>query len=116
MIATVSKKSGKGLSDRVVSELTTFFTIKPGQVEAMRAACDQFTAHLHTVDPSEHLKAGLRDWRQVILEDNRLMLMTTFESDWDPYIDDAITVLGAEQFINWLKYPALKPLLEQAMD
>jgi hypothetical protein len=105
MVAAFSKKSGKGLSDRVVSELTTFFTIKPGHIEELRAACERFTSHLHEVDPLDHQKAGLRDWRHVIFDnDQRLMLMTTFESDWDPYIDDAITVLGADHFSDWLKH------------
>jgi hypothetical protein len=82
MVAAFSKKSGKGLSDRVVSELTTFFTIKPGHIEELRAACERFTSHLHEVDPLDHQKAGLRDWRHVIFDnDQRLMLMTTFESD-----------------------------------
>jgi hypothetical protein len=33
MNATMSKKSGKGLSNGVVSELTVFLHVKPGHVE-----------------------------------------------------------------------------------
>jgi len=37
-------RSGKGLSDGVVSELATFFTVKPGHEEELRATVRRLTA------------------------------------------------------------------------
>jgi hypothetical protein len=35
---------------------------------------------------------------------SRIMLATSFETDWDPYIDDAVTIIGVDYFIDWLKH------------
>ncbi len=105
MTATLSKKSGKGVSDGVVSELSTFFTVRPGHEEAMRAAVERVNHMLHEMGPDVHQKMGLREWRMVILDNGqRLMLMTSFETDWDPYVDDALQVFGVDQFMDWLRH------------
>jgi hypothetical protein len=102
---TVSKKSGKGTSHGVVSELTTVFTIKPGHTDEMRAACERFNTYLHGLDPMIAQKSGLREWRQAIVNDGQhLLFMTTFEADWDPYIDDAVLVIGIDHIIDWLRH------------
>jgi hypothetical protein len=36
MTATLSKKSGKGITDGVISELSAFFGVKPGHEEELR--------------------------------------------------------------------------------
>lgn len=33
---TLSKKSGKGITDGVISELTAFFRVRPGHEEQLR--------------------------------------------------------------------------------
>ena len=38
MPAKVTQKSGKGTTDRLISEMATFFTVKPGQEEKLREA------------------------------------------------------------------------------
>jgi hypothetical protein len=102
---TLNKKSGKGMIHGVVSELTTFFTVRPGHEEAMRAAVERVNQRLHEMGPDVHRKIGLREWRMVILDNGqRLMLMTGFETDWDPYIDDALQVFGVDFFIDWLQH------------
>lgn len=118
-----NKKSGKGNSHGVVSELTTFFTVKPGHEEELRAACERFGRMLREMDPVVHQKAGLREWRQVIFDNGkRLLFMTSFEADWDPYIDDAVLVIGIEHIIDWMRHTVeaeahaaeLRPVVEAA--
>jgi hypothetical protein len=29
---------------------------------------------------------------------------SSFETDWDPYIDDAIDVVGVEHFVDWMQH------------
>lgn len=28
----------------------------------------------------------------------------TFETEWDPYVDDAILLIGMEVFLDWLQH------------
>lgn len=28
----------------------------------------------------------------------------TFETEWDPYVDDAILLIGIEVFLDWLQH------------
>ena len=102
-----NKKSGQGMIHGVVSELSTFFAVRPGHEEAMRAAVERVQKLLHELGPEVHRKLGLREWRQVLFDGGkRLMLITSFETDWDPYIDDALQVFGVDTFIDWLRHTA----------
>jgi Rod binding domain-containing protein len=102
---TLSKKSGKGATDRVISEMATFFTVKPGQAEELRQACERFAAVALQADPKVVQKSGLRDSRHVLFDnDQRLLWATTFETEWDPYIDDAVLVMGFRAFVDWMQY------------
>jgi hypothetical protein len=47
----ITVKSGKGIRDGVVSELTVFFEVQPGHEEELRAACRRFTDGLHAARP-----------------------------------------------------------------
>jgi hypothetical protein len=105
MSNTINKKSGKGIAHGVVSELTAFFTVKPGQEEQLRAAIKRFADALHQQNPDEIQQIGLRDSRMVIFDNGRRMLWTTtFDTDWDPYLDDAMLLFGVDNFIGWMKY------------
>jgi hypothetical protein len=105
MVVALSKKSGKGVSDGVVSELTTFFGVKPGEAEELRAACQRFNEVLHSADRQAMQKTGLRDSRMVLFDEGRRLLWTTtFETDWDPYLDDALLLVGVEPFIDWMQH------------
>jgi hypothetical protein len=100
-----SKKSGKGTMDGVVSELTAIFGIQPGHEEQIRAACERFGEVFRNADPKVHQKTGLRDMKHVIFDNgSRLLLITTFETDWDPYINDAVTLIGVEHWIDWMQH------------
>jgi hypothetical protein len=105
MTATTSKKSGKGTTDRVISEMATFFTVIPGKAEELRKACEGFAATALQADPKVVQKSGLRDSRHVLFDnDQRLLWATTFETEWDPYIDDAVLVMGFRAFVGWMQY------------
>ena len=105
MTAATSKKSGKGTNDRVISEMATFFTVIPGKAEELREACARFAAVALQADPKVVQKSGLRDSRHVLFDnDQRLLWATTFETEWDPYIDDAVVVMGFRAFVDWMQY------------
>ena len=101
----ITIKSGKGASDGVVSELTAFFGVLPGHEAEIRAACLRFGAQFLNADPIVHQKVGLRDMKHVLFDDDRrLMLITTFETDWDAYVNDAVTLIGVEHWIDWMRH------------
>ena len=105
MAIAFNAKSGPGISDGVVSELTAFFGVKPGHEEQLRAALVSFADTVRNLDPRETQKTGLRDMRHVMFDcDRRLLWCTTFETDWDPYLDDALIVVGIEHFIGWMQH------------
>jgi len=107
VITEQSRKSGKGLSDGVVSELTTLFTVKPGHTDQLRAACQTFIGQVRGADAMATQKSGLRDVRLVVFDnDQRLLLTTTFETDWDPYIDDAIMLIGPSNWFDLFQHLA----------
>lgn len=98
-------KSGKGLRDGVVSELTAFFDVKPGQQDELRAAVQRFADALRKAPQHETEKTGLRYTRHVLFDDGKRLLWTTgFETDWDPYIEDAVVVVGVDHFIDWIQH------------
>lgn len=101
----VTTKSGKGVSHGVISELAAFFTVKPGHEEELRAAVGRFADVLRKAPPEETQRTGLRDTRHVIFNDGRQLLWaTTFETDWDVYIDDALLIVGIEHFLDWMQH------------
>ncbi len=105
MAAGVTKKSGKGLRDGVISELTTYWAVRPGHEEELRAAVGRFAEVLRNIGPAQTIRTGLRDSRHVIFDGGRRLLwVTTYESDWDPYVDDALIVVGLENFLDWLQH------------
>ena len=100
----VTKKSGKGNSHGFVSEVSAYLTVKPGHEEEARAACRRFGEMLRNSDPKAVQKTGLRDARLVVFDDGRrLMFASGFETEWDPYVDDAILIVGIEHFLDWMR-------------
>jgi hypothetical protein len=107
MTTALSKKSGKGITDGVISELATFFDVLPGHEEECAAATQRFVDVVRALDPAKAIGTGLRDTRHVIFDDGRRLLWaTTFETEWDPYVDDAILAVGIEHFIDWMQHTA----------
>ena len=106
MTITVSKQSGRGLSDGVVSELATYWNVLPGHEEELRAATQRFAETLRGVCRDTNIHTGLRDQRHVIFDNGqRMMWATTFENEWDPYFDDFVKI-GIEHFLDWMQHTA----------
>lgn len=104
MTTTTTVKSGKGLSDGVVSELATYWNVLPGHADELRAATERFSNVLHQVPPEKNVSTGLRDQRHVIFDNGqRLMWATTFENEWDPYFEDFVQI-GIEHFLDWMRH------------
>jgi hypothetical protein len=100
-----TKKSGKGNNHGVISEVSAYLTVKPGHEEEARAACRRFGDMLRNSDPKAVQKTGLRDARLVVFDDGRrLMFASGFETEWDPYVDDAILIVGFQHFLDWLQH------------
>jgi hypothetical protein len=100
-----TKKSGKGNSHGVISEVSAYMTVKPGHEEEARAAASRFGEMLRNSDWKDLQKTGLRDARLVNFDNGRrLMFASGFETDWDPYVDDAILVVGLQHFMDWLQH------------
>ena len=108
-----TKKSGKGIRDGAVSELATFYEVIPGHEDELRAACQRMADTLRGLSMELNIKTGLRDERHVIFDGGkRLMWCTTFETDWDPYVEDAALVIGIENFIDWVQHTKEWPRFE----
>ena len=105
MAIALNKKSGTGRVHGVASELTAFSTIKPGHANDLRAALERFQERAQPRDRSVFERLGLRTQRHVIFDnDRRVMWSTAFESDWDPYPDDALLLVGVQPFIDWMQH------------
>ena len=105
MTVTLSKKSGKGLSHGVVSELTAFLTVKPGRGDQLRAALERFGHATDAIEPNLRRRIGLRELRLVLFDnDQRLLFATGFETDWDPYIDDFVQFVGLDIVQDWAQH------------
>jgi hypothetical protein len=78
-----------GLRQGKVSELTVILKLLPGGAKRIRAVLDA-GGNLQNAD-----KVGtLHDMRYVFLEnDTKLLFATTYDEDWDPYIDDFATII-----------------------
>ena len=82
----------KGAKTGVVSELSVFLKVKPGHEKQIR---EVFTRRAATSD--WHVQATrvlasvgtIHEARQVLFDnDTRLLIATSFDGDWDVYIDD----------------------------
>lgn len=88
-------KSGKR------GEVTMFYTVKPGHADAIRKEIHDLHNNPRRTDASiPEVAAGLaqigiHDMRHVLFDnDTRLLWLTSFDTDWDPYIDDTFALLG----------------------
>jgi hypothetical protein len=101
----LTKKSGKGRRHGVVSEVSAYFHVKPGHVEELRAAIDRFQGALHNAPPALIQRFGLQDMRHVIFDGGtRLNWATSFETDWEPYIDDSVQMFGIQKWHDWFQH------------
>jgi hypothetical protein len=71
-----------------ISELTMVVPLAPGGAKRLRA----FLELLHGNLDGARKVGSVHDMRFVFIDDDtRLIFATTFDGDWDPYIDDFIT-------------------------
>jgi hypothetical protein len=104
-MSEMNTKSGLGTTSGVVSELTAFLTVRNGHEEELRAALQRYEQRVSRAPREVIQKIGLRGFRHVIYDGGqRVVWSTSFESDWDPYIDDALELMGWQTFLDFLKH------------
>ena len=91
-----------------ISELTMVVPLAPGGAERMRAFLKLLGGNLAGAD-----KVGsVHDMRFVFFDnDTRMIFATTFDGDWDPYIDDFVTHIPNELDIidsAWEGWPGIR--------
>jgi hypothetical protein len=89
----VGAKSGKR------DELTMLYRVKPGREKEIRKELDAFyqtSFRKNLEDPrvvAINTKIGVHELRHVLFDnDTRLLWMTSFDTEWDPYVDDTFAV------------------------
>ena len=105
MTATLSKKSGKGLSQGVLSEMSTFFSIRPGHVEELYAAIQRFGAATREAAKKAGKSGGAHDVRFVIF-DNGSGCCGPHPSrpTGIPISMTRIAVQGQDMFVDWMQH------------
>ena len=90
---------GKRMGRR--GEVTMFFTVKPGHEAQIRKEIEDFHSNpvRSNVDDPRVFNAiaqtGVHDIRHVLFDnDTRLLWLTSFDTEWDPYIDDTFAISG----------------------
>jgi len=96
-----------GLRQGKVSELTAIVKLAPGGAKRLRALLDVLGGNFQGAD-----KVGtLHDMRFAFLDnDTKLLFATTYDGDWDPYIDDFSTKIPDALdalFANTEGYPGM---------
>ena len=94
----------KGAQDGPVSELSVFLKVKPGREQVIREV------FMHPAESAELAKAiadvGTLHQARYVLFDNgtRLLIATTFDGDWDVYIDDFAASYVLDAWDKFLRY------------
>jgi hypothetical protein len=82
---TTPKRPGKTLGQ--VTEFTIILPLKPGGADRLRERLNQVAQARDS--EGAPLVGTLHDMRTVIIDnDTRMLFATTFDGDWDSYIDD----------------------------
>ena len=104
-----------GLKAGRVTELRIFFHVKPGHAEQLKEACRKFVGGGARTNVENVLKVGIHDQSITLFDnDTRLLFATTFDTDWDPYIEDSVNLVGKENYFSWLQH--LEEVPEYPMD
>jgi hypothetical protein len=78
-----------GLRDGQISELTVIVPLKPEGAKQLRAFLGSIGGRFAGAD-----KVGtLHDMRFVLLDDTKMLFATTYDGDWDSYINDFATLI-----------------------
>jgi hypothetical protein len=104
-----------GLKAGRVTELRIFFHVKPGHAEQLKEACRKFVGGAARSSVENQLAVGIHDQSMTVFDnDTRLLFATTFDTDWDAYIDDSVNLVGKEKYFAWLQH--LEEVPEYSMD
>jgi hypothetical protein len=104
-----------GLKAGRVTELRIFFHVKPGHAEQLKEACRKFAGGGARTNIENALRVGIHDQSITLFDnDTRLLFATTFDTDWDPYIEDSVNLVGKENYFSWLQH--LEEVPEYPMD
>jgi hypothetical protein len=89
--ATKIESAGRiGARQGKVSELTAILPLRPGAAKRMRAFFE--TLHGSIGNQAVDRVGTVHDMRWVFLDnDTKLLFASTYDGDWDPYIDDFAT-------------------------
>lgn len=105
----------QGLKNGKVTELAMFLKVKPGHEKAIREAIEAFCCNPNR-DPSNPqaekaaAKIGVHEVRFVLFDnDTRLIWLTSFDTDWDSYIDDTIAIVGTPLYGSILMHTVEAP-------
>ena len=89
---TFVRSPRKGLKIGPVSELSVFLKVKPGREQAIRKVFHGKAAGA-ALEEALHTVGSLHQARYVLFDNGtRLLIATTFDGDWDKYIDDFVAV------------------------
>ena len=106
----MGKKAGKR------GEVTMFYRVKPGHEEAIRREIEAFYSNPNRTNADDPRVAaglaqiGVHDMRHVLFDnDTRLLWLTSFDTEWDPYIDDTFQLLGPMPYGKILQHTVEAP-------
>ena len=101
-----------GLKVGHVTELRIFFHVKPGHAEALKEELRKFKTDEERNSKLAYVATGIQDMSCTLFDDDtRYLHATTFDTDWDPYIDDSVpTPKQCLKYAKWLQH------LEEAGD
>ena len=93
MTTAATETSRPGLTTGPTNEFSLFFRVKPGSAESLRSALDALQ-QTPGYRPGEYGIAisTIHEARFVLFDDDtRLAFMTSFDGQWDAYMDDFLT-------------------------
>lgn len=99
--AALAASSFMGARSGKRGEVTMFYTVKPGREQQIRNEIQAFYANPNRTNADDPRVAaglaqiGVHDMRHVLFDNGtRLLWLTSFDTEWDPYIDDTFALLG----------------------
>jgi hypothetical protein len=98
----------KGRTTGVVNELSVFLKVKPGRERQIRAVFTDDDADVDRPAKATNLlnSVGTVHEARIVLFDNdtRLLIATSFDGDWDVYIDDFARTKVLDEWQRFLIY------------
>jgi hypothetical protein len=106
---SAATKSGKGLKSGLITELATFFTVKPGHAQQLK---DELAKRFPSaqdpvgkVPPAVLRKVGNHHVKHYLFDnDTRLVMILSFDGTLEKYLTDALSMLGVKNFFEWLQH------------